>query len=292
MLLLSQLLIEDYIKWRPPLLRCFAVTLVDPEPALRAAAHCCLFDLLLPRNPLMGFNHLFPLLFALNGCVHAPRAPSAHDGISDRSNLRDPKSMYVVPLAVADHPCPLSRAEKAIVELKGGGQQGKRLAILCAILGTMDDEHKLLITSKLCHDVLAAVPDGHLPLEAAHWVLADALALLACKEIKLCGPANRSGGVATLDGADDNVADGDLSETSSRGSVTAVKSRLLSVVARKAMVESIVPIVIELKRHLELLRSPLLKDVFVFLRELLHDHKVSPAPIEPRRAFAVSTCAR
>ena len=34
-----------------------------------------------------------------------------------------------------------------------------------------------------------------------------------------------------------------------------------------------VPIIIELKRHLEAERSPLLRDVFLFLRELLKDHK-------------------
>lgn len=52
----------------------------------------------------------------------------------------------------------------------------------------MTDEQRLQTTAKLCHEVLGAVPDGQLSLEGSHWVIADSLLLLACKEIKLrCG---------------------------------------------------------------------------------------------------------
>lgn len=146
--------------------------------------------------------------------------------------------------------------------------------------------------------MLAAVPDGTLPLESARAVLADALMLLACKEIKL-------GTVASAD--DDSAELGTDAEGGTEAEAVkakeAAKSKLLTQVARKvslaiawllarisrqvlsclnvpgvrncpqAMVESIVPIVIELKRHLENDRSPLLRDVFIFLRELLRDHK-------------------
>ena len=36
---------------------------------------------------------------------------------------------------------------------------GERPTVLRALLASLDDEHKLQITSKLCHDVLAAVPE-------------------------------------------------------------------------------------------------------------------------------------
>jgi len=62
----------------------------------------------------------------------------------------------------------------------------------------------------------------------------------------------------------------------------AAKGKVLSLVARKATVEAIVPIVVELKRHLEKHRSPLLRDVFLFLRELLRDHKHHLADILSR----------
>ena len=242
---------QDYIKWKPPLFRAFCLALVDTEPSLRAAAHGCLFDLLLPRSPLLAFNSLLPTLFALNGCVHAPH-----------------------------HPTALPSAERAAVELLGEGEQRRRLGVLRSLIGQMDDEHKLQITSKLCHDVLAAVPDGHLSLEDGHWVLADALMLLACKEIKL-GGAGAAGG----DEGDDDGGGGGGGAGGKDAAAANAKAKVLSLVARKAMVEAIVPIVIELKRHLEGARSPLLKVVFLFLRELLRDHKAHlqvRASVRPR----------
>lgn len=66
------------------------------------------------------------------------------------------------------------------------------------------------------------------------------------------------------------AADEDDSESvpNSAAAVATAKSKLLTQVARKAVVESIVPIVIELKRYLERQRSPLLRDIFLFLREV------------------------
>jgi hypothetical protein len=119
--------------------------------------------------------------------------------------------------------------------------------------------------------VLAAVPDGHLRLDDAHWVLADALMLLACKEIKLS-----AGSAGAAEDADDGEA------ATAGAAANAAKSRLLTAVAKKAAVESIVPIVIELKRHLESVRSPLLKDVFLFLREVRRARPIDPAPNQRR----------
>lgn len=72
-MLLSQLLLEDFIKWRPSLFRAFCFATVDDEPMLRAAARACLFDTLLPRAPLLALNSFVPLLFQLNGCTAHPQ---------------------------------------------------------------------------------------------------------------------------------------------------------------------------------------------------------------------------
>eukprot|EP00967_Tisochrysis_lutea_P121162 scaffold199460_cov27-Tisochrysis_lutea.AAC.2 len=124
--------------------------------------------------------------------------------------------------------------------------------------------HTPQVTAKLCHEVLAPVLDGQMRLEPAHDVLADSLRLLACKEAKV---SNASGG-----GGADDAEERPMQGTAS-SAAAAAKGKVLTVVARKATVESIVPIVIELKRYLEKYRSPLLRDVFLFLRELLRDHK-------------------
>ena len=71
------------------------------------------------------------MLFALNGVTHAP-----HHGTA------------------------LAEAERAVVEMGGEAKQRRRLHILRLLLQQMSDEHKLQVTAKLCHDVLAAVPEG------------------------------------------------------------------------------------------------------------------------------------
>ena len=105
--------------------------------------------------------------------------------------------------------------------------------------------------------MLGAVPDGQLTLERAHDVVSDALLLLGCKEIKI------SASSAGTDEAPDDAGE----------AVANARGKLLSQVARKATVEAIVPIVIEMKRYLEAQTSPLLRDLFRFLRELTRDHK-------------------
>ena len=49
LLLFSQLLLEDYLKWRPSLFRAFCAALADLEPGVRAAAQVCPVA---PRLPL------------------------------------------------------------------------------------------------------------------------------------------------------------------------------------------------------------------------------------------------
>ena len=99
-----------------PLLRPLLTVLVDKERSLRLAAHGCLFELLLPREPLLGFNSFLGMLFALNGCVHAPH-----------------------------HPRALPEVERKVVEMAGEGYQRRRLQILRLLLNQMSDEHKLQV---------------------------------------------------------------------------------------------------------------------------------------------------
>jgi condensin-2 complex subunit D3 len=54
-----------------------------------------------------------------------------------------------------------------------------------ALLRSMSAEHKFSAAAKLCGEVLAGVADGLLPLVECEEVLRDALALMACKDIKV-----------------------------------------------------------------------------------------------------------
>ena len=53
----------------------------------------------------------------------------------------------------------------------------------------------------------------------------------------------------------------------------AAKGKVVSAMMRKHLVEGMVPVLAELKRHLEAARHPLLGDLLLTLRVLLKDHK-------------------
>ena len=79
----------------------------------------CLFELLLPRSPLLAFNSFLGLLFQINGCTQH-----------------------------AQHSATLAAAESAALEgLRGEGltAQRRRLLIFRPLLGSMTGEHKLQI---------------------------------------------------------------------------------------------------------------------------------------------------
>ena len=89
---------------------------VLPQPTLREMARSCLFDMLLPRSPLLAFNSFVPLLFQLNGCLEHPQ-----------------------------HSTPLPADERASYEMVGSERQPHRLNILRGLLASMADEHKLQV---------------------------------------------------------------------------------------------------------------------------------------------------
>jgi hypothetical protein len=67
------------------------------------------------------------------------------------------------------------------------------MVVYCALLRRMSPDQKFNTVAKLCRDVLAGVADGSLSVDEPECeeVLRDALAVLACPEIRV-----REGGVA------------------------------------------------------------------------------------------------
>ena len=256
-MLFTQLLLEDYLKWRPALFRAFCVT-ADAEPLVAAAARNCFHSLLMPRSPRLAFDGFVPLLFILNGCVDHPTQKATLDGPS-ATRLR-----------------------------WRGAPTEHRLTILRGLLSKMSDEQRLQCTSKLCQEVLAAVPDGTLALDPPRGSSPSS----PTRSPSSPRARSRSPPAPTRTATTTTTPPA----AAASAAANAARGKLLTQVARKATVESIVPIVIELKRHLEGEHSPLLKDVFMFLRELLRDHKqrmqdiLSPTASSASRSS--SRCAR
>ena len=199
LLLCTQLLLEDYIKWRPALFRAFCAALADAEPQvrphhdlaryrhlqrappaalpvipvlsppfaaltsapphlqMRALAHTCLFQLLLPRAPLLAFNSFLGLLFQLNGCNQHPThsatlaaaesqalEPLRGEGLQARWLARHASLATLRPaLTLATALCLLLKPHTLQA-------QRRRLLVLRPLLSGMSGEHKLQTMAKLC----------------------------------------------------------------------------------------------------------------------------------------------
>ncbi|KIY91854.1 Condensin-2 complex subunit D3 [Monoraphidium neglectum] len=132
----------------------------------------------------------------------------------------------------------------------------------------MSSEHKFSTSAKLANEVLAGVADGLLPLEEAGEVLRDALTVLSCKEIKVT--ASR---LAT--GDDEEAAAGGLNGPAGTGAEAAARARgrLVSAMMKRHLVESVVPVMVELRRLLGEARSPLMGDLMATFSALLKEYK-------------------
>ena len=225
LLVLSQLLQEDYLKLKPSLLLPMLATLGDDEEGIAGLARSALSHLLGQQGSKA--QHAFmDAVFYLNGCAAS-------------SVLVD-----VVPPSLS---------------------QPKRLAVYDFVLGHLQDEAKLMTASKLCQDVLGAVVDGGLSVEqpGVSAVVHDTLTLLSSDAMRL---HSKPASAQADDDADDADAPSDAAAVDER--LKAAKGRLLSQLAKKSALESIVPIVMDLKRKMEAAKSPLVAPVMGYLRAM------------------------
>jgi hypothetical protein len=130
----------------------------------------------------------------------------------------------------------------------------------------MAEDHKFQLVSKLVYEILNGAVEEELPLEQAHFVIQDALNVLACKEIKMkvTGFGAGAGGV---DDTEETVS----SENAEK--LVEAKGKILNKLVKKNMIENIVPIIIELKHLLAKEHSPLLGTMMEYLKEMMKEYK-------------------
>ncbi|XP_025088497.1 condensin-2 complex subunit D3-like [Pomacea canaliculata] len=232
--LITGLLQEDYLKWKGTLFFRFICTLLDPHPDIQAFAEFCLGHHLLRRHPTLMSQHLLECIFVFNDYnKHA---------VFNKYTQTD--------------------RERELFSLKGKQNQSNRLKLYHFMLEHMEDEHRFQLTAKISQEVLGAVVDGILPLdEESHDLLQDALDILSSKEIKLNSLRSKP-----VEDASDEIE-------MANAVIASAKKTLITQVVKKNVMENVVPVVLSLKHMLEKDRSPLLKDLMSFLRELMKDYK-------------------
>lgn len=260
-LLLSSLLLQDYIKWRGLLFHRFLVACSDEDEEVAMLAESVLSGPLLVRNPKIFFNHFVESIFVLNRCVAHP--------------------IYVSAARQGDGGSGIAVSFDGI-KLDGRDGENRRRSMYDFLLSKLSDEEKIGVTARLSKEVLgeAIGNEGDLSrvcrelsppddsssqrLKSAWNVLADTFYVLTSKGIKVG---------RIQEDVDGNIEDPNQLANPSR-QVTVAKNRLLSKISLKHMVEIVLPILCNLKVKLQSSRSPLLKDLMEYLLEIYRSHKV------------------
>ena len=258
-LLLSSLLLQDYIKWRGLLFHRFLVASVDEDDDVARLAEMVLYGPLASKQSKLFANQFVESLFVLNRCTAHP--------------------IYQAAAAMGDGGSGISVGFDGI-NLTGEAGRVRRMHMYQAMLSKMTDEEKIGVTARIGKEILGgalkngnelnlvcttapSLGDTSAEYESAFIVLSDALAILSSPWIRV----GKNSGNNTEDIEDPNVT----SSKASRAQVA--KGRLLSNLSRKHLIEILLPILCNLKAVLQKSCSPLLKDLMACIVDVYQRYK-------------------
>ena len=158
----------------------------------------------------------------------------------------------------------VSDKEKILFDLSGERKTEKRRTLFKFMLENMNDEQRFQTTYRLCQDVLGGVVEDNIKLTPASLpVLKDTFFVLASDAIKL----------ASLKSKASENDEPETDEDRANMVMNAAKKQIISGVVKKNVMENVIPIIIGLKHKLEAAKSPLISDLFQYLRKLMEDYK-------------------
>ncbi|KAM9809913.1 condensin-2 complex subunit D3 isoform X2 [Syngnathus typhle] len=234
LIMLTNLLQEEFVKWKGSLFFRFMVVLVDPVPAIVSLCEYCLVHILLKKSPEMFSQHFIE-------CIYHFNLYSGHNSYK----LTETES------------------GKLRFSLKGPQHREKRFRIYRFLLLHLTDAQRFKITNKMNQSVLACFANEELPLNAdAEDILSDTFNILTLKEMKLQATGSAAG----------EEQDEENTSTMAKAVFQAAQNKVISQVRKKAFVEDTVPLVISLKRLLEQRQSPVLKDLTAYLQVTMQDY--------------------
>ena len=250
-LILSNLILQDYIKWKGILFYRFLAAMVDEDPTVSNLAKLLLCGPLLTKQPSLFFNNFVDALFILNGCTAHPMFANRKD--KDGLCLQADGLNYF-------------RIEDAT----------KRNEIYSLLLNHMSDEEKIGITARLSKEILSTATEmkGDLRSAAssqdtrvggAYSVLSDCFQILINPNMRI--------GRSQQANEDNGMNMTTHSSTTNAALLSSAKGKLLSKISRKHLIETVLPILCTLKRILERSRSPLLKNLMQYLVSIFRQFK-------------------
>uniref|UniRef100_A0A6Q2WXM1 Condensin complex subunit 1 C-terminal domain-containing protein n=1 Tax=Esox lucius TaxID=8010 RepID=A0A6Q2WXM1_ESOLU len=235
--MLTNLLQEEFVKWKGSLFFRFVTALVDPDPSIASLCEYCLVHQLLKKNPVMFSQHFIECIFHFNSY--------------EKHNTYNK----------------FPQTDRAKFSLKGAQNKEKRFRIYRFLLENFTDAQRFNITIKICQNILACFVDGELLLDAdGAAVLGETFGILSLKEIKLSALS----GAAGL-GGDEPQEDEQMAMA--KAVMEVAQKKAISQVQKKVFIESMIPIIIHLKSILEQKRSPVLKDLMGYLQLTMQDYR-------------------
>ena len=238
--LLTQVIAEDFVKWKPLILFRFLFKLTDQCEVVSKYAEYALCVVLPRKNPTLLFNHMIDAIFVFNRCSSHP---------SHNNYLQ-------------------SERELSLFNCSGPSpeQIARRFQIYKFLLHQLSSEQILDLHVRLHSDVLGMFADESIPIHAD--VLTDILNMLSWPQFKL-----RS--ITNVIHNEQNHAMNDMNEEEQEMTtkVGSIQGKLIEGFLKKHISEVVIPIIVELKRTLEKKRSPLLRQVMLYLQLIMSEYK-------------------
>lgn len=238
--LLTQIIAEDFIKWKPLLLFRFLFALTDTCSTVVKAAQYALCTILPRKNPTLLFNHVIETIFVLNKCT-------SHPSYNNYMQTERELSLFT---------CAGSERNQVL----------RRFQIYSFLLKQLTIEQLLEIHAKLHTEVLAMFAEESIPIHAD--VLIDILSMLSWQDFKFRSTNNGSSIYSAA-----STQDADLGNDSVSVQMSNVRGKFIGAVLKRHVSDNVVPIIVELKRTLEKQRSPLLRQVMLYLQLIMTEYK-------------------
>ncbi|XP_065334871.1 condensin-2 complex subunit D3-L-like isoform X1 [Cloeon dipterum] len=234
LIVVVQLLQGDFVKLKgTTLLFYLLTTLCDPESDLRDMTASYLTNTLIAKEPNIFQQNIISAIVLLN----------AYENHNRFSKIK------------------VSQEKVKKLALVGVENTNKRMLVYTFMLEYMSDDHRFDSLHRICTQILGGFVDGLFLLGTEDHILADALAVLSCEQIRLrCMKVTSEGDATDADEAFSKLYD-------------QTKKLFVAQEVKKKIMENIVPIIKSLRVKLRKARSPLGDDLMRFLRDLMRDFK-------------------
>eukprot|EP01032_Pedospumella_encystans_P013832 gene13832-15908_t len=287
LILLTQLLLQDFLKWKGFLLYRFLVLTVDSDGEIAEFSRNILQKTLSLKYPQLLTNHFTEAMVILNGCTAHP----AYASIARTGTVADGDAEITM-LSTQD----ATEEDHSVlpeVSFSANLTKTQRFGVYAFMAENMDDETKIQVSAKLVQDVLSAAVDSttllpqpsnkgaannnkkadkdkYAPFEN---VLEDALTLLRSPHLKV---GQKKGGADDGDDlAEEDPADATAGSNAAnpKAAFARAKSKVLQKLSTQHLVSHTLPVVISLKHTLEASKSALQGTLMEFLVALVKHHK-------------------